>query len=529
MPDTFPAREPLPDNGYSESMRGSALKQPLPATPGSVVTNRKTTFSGRSNGSQHGIRTPRSSATSDPASISTERVLGPYWNDACLENSSRLWLPTKTASAASGSNSSVGSSNGMGGRSWFSVSRQSAPHLTNSLRIYSRSSGSFPPECTGSVNTVVKSRRITLYPTPDQKAVFQAWFRASRFVYNRAVEYLKQLDGPRPHWTVVKKTILHNLPDWCRDLPYQVKSIAVRDACRALSAGKLKVKQGIIPRFNLSFRSRKAPKQSCFIPATAIKPGGIYPKLSGQLRYGEELPQQHRDSRLVWEHGDYYLVVTFSAPRQQHTREPSVGVVALDPGVRSFLTFYSPVDCGKLGDQAQQRVCRLLSHLDRLVSRMARAAGQRKRRFRLAQARLRKKIRSLIDELHWKTIRLLTTNYQTILLPKLDTKRLSGRLHRKLRNKSVRAMLGLAHGLFRVRLAHKCQELGNELRYVREDYTSKTCSWSGEIVNIGSKQEIVGSDGIRLDRDVNGARGILLRALVDTPSSFVLEHAAAGM
>ena len=35
--------------------------------------------------------------------------------------------------------------------------------------------------------------------------------------------------------------------------------------------------------------------------------------------------------------------------------------------------------------------------------------------------------------------------------------------------------------------------------------------------NLGGRKVVTGSDGVSLDRDVNGASGIFLRALVDTP------------
>ena len=54
---------------------------------------------------------------------------------------------------------------------------------------------------------------------------------------------------------------------------------------------------------------------------------------------------------------------------------------------------------------------------------------------------------------------------------------------------------------------------------VNEAYTSKTCSWSGEIVpDLGGAKRITGKDGVTLDRDINGARGVFLRALGDTPA-----------
>jgi putative transposase len=51
---------------------------------------------------------------------------------------------------------------------------------------------------------------------------------------------------------------------------------------------------------------------------------------------------------------------------------------------------------------------------------------------------------------------------------------------------------------------------------VCEAYTSKTASWTGEIKQIGGAK-IIKSGGLVVDRDLNGARGIYLRVLVDTP------------
>ena len=52
-----------------------------------------------------------------------------------------------------------------------------------------------------------------------------------------------------------------------------------------------------------------------------------------------------------------------------------------------------------------------------------------------------------------------------------------------------------------------------------EAYTSKTVSWTGEIINNLGGAKIIKSNStqLKMDRDLNGARGIFLRALVDTP------------
>ncbi|MFB2981312.1 zinc ribbon domain-containing protein [Microseira sp. BLCC-F43] len=52
---------------------------------------------------------------------------------------------------------------------------------------------------------------------------------------------------------------------------------------------------------------------------------------------------------------------------------------------------------------------------------------------------------------------------------------------------------------------------------VNQAYTSKTESLHGEIVqNLGGAKVIKSSDGFFINRDLNGARGIFLGALVDT-------------
>ena len=49
-----------------------------------------------------------------------------------------------------------------------------------------------------------------------------------------------------------------------------------------------------------------------------------------------------------------------------------------------------------------------------------------------------------------------------------------------------------------------------------EAYTSKTVSWTGEILNnLGGQKVVTGNDGFRLECDLNGARGILIKSVVE--------------
>ena len=331
----------------------------------------------------------------------------------------------------------------------------------------------------------------------------------------------------------IKTSIIHAVPERLKDTPYQVRSIAVRDACRAMSEVKRRNKE-LGPGLpggeyhELRFRSRKAPKQGCFVPATAVSEYGTYHTLLGRLRMAERLPRDHGDSRLTLHNGQYHLAVTMLA--QQRVGETQARVVALDPGIRSFLTWFSETDAGHIAPGAFGKIQRLCAHLDKLLP-WAKEEKRRlaKRNKYQAADRMRVHIVNLIDELHHQAARWLVDNFDVILLPTFETSDMTKRGARKLRAKSVRSLLTYAHYRFQQFLIWKAWQTGKDVILVNEAYTSKTCSWSGEIIgNLGGRRIVAGSDGTRVDRDINGARGIFLRALGDTPALHVYVQGRIG-
>lgn len=363
--------------------------------------------------------------------------------------------------------------------------------------------------------TALQVKRIRIYPDAAQKNLFRRWFGTSRKVYNLTVDHLNQPKELRQkHWMGAAKQILQTLPEWAREIPYQVKKIAVEDAYKAFSNGCNKAKktgQG----FNLTFRSAKDPRQSCFIPSSALNESGIYPRIAGALMMTEKIPDEARDSRLVFEHGRYFVIVPYRVAITQ--TENQGRVVALDPGIRTFMTGFAEDGVFKIGEGDFSRIARLGRCMDGLYSKIAKAKCRQKRRLKKALSRLKFKVWDLIDELHFKTIRFLLSNYDTVLLPTFETSGMVAKSNRKIRSKTVRSMMNLAFFRFSARLETKAKVMGKVVLRVCEAYTSKTASWTGDVKQIGSAKQIT-SQGITLDRDVNGARGIFLRALVDTPS-----------
>jgi len=59
----------------------------------------------------------------------------------------------------------------------------------------------------------------------------------ARWCYNETAARLKRT-GEAAQWKAIKTEIIHAVPERLEDAPYQVKSIGVRNACRAMSAVK---------------------------------------------------------------------------------------------------------------------------------------------------------------------------------------------------------------------------------------------------------------------------------------------------
>jgi putative transposase len=76
-------------------------------------------------------------------------------------------------------------------------------------------------------------------------------------------------------------------------------------------------------------------------------------------------------------------------------------------------------------------------------------------------------------------------------------------------------MLTLSHYKFKKFIKHKANEFHKIVIDVNEAYTSKTVSWTGEIINNLGGSKIIKSrlDGRIMNRDLNGARGIYLCAI----------------
>ena len=92
-------------------------------------------------------------------------------------------------------------------------------------------------------------------------------------------------------------------------------------------------------------------------------------------------------TRIVREGSRYFVIIPQKLPYQVPENQ-RIDAVALDPGVRTFMSFYSEVLHGKIGEGDFQRIYRLCLWLDRLMSKISKAKCKQKRRLKQASEKL---------------------------------------------------------------------------------------------------------------------------------------------
>jgi putative transposase len=146
--------------------------------------------------------------------------------------------------------------------------------------------------------------------------------------------------------------------------------------------------------------------------------------------------------------------------------------------------------------------------------RKHRRSRQNKRK---AAARLRAKLKNKVNDCQHKLANYLCSHYRVVLLPEFRTSDMCKRTaqgKRRLHRTTSRGMYGWAHHRFRERLKAKATQFAScSVIICDERYTSQPCGVCGHLDKQSSKTHKCSECNTTLDRDVNGARNILLRYL----------------
>ncbi len=530
----------------------------------SVVSDRETICRDRLNTCNQNIQTTESSQILDQESTSTEKDLKPYWNSRIKELSQRLLLPIETDSVDSPLNSLNGFFKSMEHKSWFSIKQWTPQKNQNLPAICLQSSTSLIAELMEEENTKRQKKKETKKKKkeetkpkvnqvrvirlknikPEDKTTLRKWFGCYRKTYNMALSAIKDNFKNiklNKYWLRNRFVNEINIPKELRyllDCPKHVREGAINEVVTAYQTNFTKRSRDPSFTFDIKFKSKKQKDSTILLPCNGIREvldGEIkmFPRfLENRLKYYVKRNPDikiDRDCRLrLSPLGEFYLHIPMSVSAPENQRSE---IIALDPGVRTFLTGYSLSGCYKFGDRDIGRIYRLCVHLDKLKSKKQEKNKDKKRardkqrtknrNIERAQYRLIQRIKNLVKEVHYKVIKFLTDNFKIVIIPDTNIQSMVKRGARKINKKSVRNMLTWSHYTFRQRLLKKSEVTNTRVYVGSEEYTSKTCSNCGHIDRqLGGKKSLCCKNcGIQIDRDVNGSRGIFLKNIHSVASA----------
>ena len=504
-----------------------------------------------------------------------EKGSKPFWNDSSTALSKKLWLPILTDSPVLDSNCFSGSSLNLELNCHMSRNYLNPQNMNSSPISWKFLQSLQPDitveENIKAENEIITTKKIRFFPNTEQKKLFNKCFSGHRFFYNKAIEEInhrfnkkkeefnsfqhcihcdqpkidntftcKKHEKKQIPWKLditlpsLRKSImksdkeLKNTEDeWQTIIPYDTRQLAVKEAITAYHSAISLKKMGFIDNFTLKYKSRSGKQVFC-VNSTALRKDwkifvtrlGKNSKLRFKKRDRNKLKLLSKsiedgtntDFKILNDCGCYYILLN-EKNKKEDKKKSIYHTISLDPGVRCFQTGYSPDGhtC-KIGENQNEKIKKLYGKMDMLKSRRDQCL-YKKRRYNLNKKYLKieKKVRDIIYDLHNQTTSRLASEYENILLPEFST---SGMLKKKdLHSVTKRMMSTLSFYKFKEKLKWECYKKSKQLYIVTEEYTSKTCTNCGTIKNNlgGSKKYECNECGIKIERDYNGARNILLK------------------
>jgi putative transposase len=487
----------------------------------------------------------------------------PFWNAAAAAIGKRTWIPERMRCQLADPSTWNKALTNLGTECWFTVQlHHQVPATPASVTVVDHRSGTSTTSSTVTRNakrkrehavsvsssTTKKKKKkdpdrlqrvhaVRVFPTPEQRQSLTKWMGCARWTYNQCLEAIESGQCQRDatelrHHCINNDSIMlqdnENLK-WVFETPLEVRTNAMRDLLKNYISNFAAVKAGVRKSFDMKFKKRGDP-QSIEILKKCWNPNrrdSLYWGICDayRLRSRELLPEElEQDCRIMMDkRRRFYVLVPFNIRKESkqiapvdRTNDQLHNRIALDPGVRSFLTGFDPsgkvIEWGVNKDK--KKLFELCLKLDKLQSRCSSKAMCHRQRWHLKRRakNIRAKMRDMVDDLHKKASKWLCSNYHEIILPKFETKKMTSNLARKINNETARAMYTWSHFRFRQRLLNKAEECaGCKVHISTEEYTTVTCGRCGNMRDsFKDKTFTCPNCNYVSDRDHNAARNILL-------------------
>ena len=434
---------------------------------------------------------------------------------AINKNSTKLWLPDDLRVNIVNTNS------------WFDIKEYTSTKVNKNKKIDLNVNNT-------KIIGMHKCEKVPIYPSNIQRKILFKWMECYIKMYNEVIKFYKRKRQNKEKVTYNWKIIRSRFPEikefrnriidnsQIKGISYNTKihthtiDFAIQDACSKFKSCLTNLKRGNIKHFRIRYLKKTKKSLILKLEKRMINKvtGKLCPRIfKDNIKCGNNFKLKDIDCDFHIHYNGKTNRFTLLNPKKviQEDKSTTKKSVAIDPGIRTFATTFSNNECSKICNNLSEIILTELKKIDK-VSNNNKKKDKIKRK---VEQTYYKKINNKVNDMHWKTIKYLTKNYDTILIGNLSTKSIVSRKNNKLNSNVKKVASHMCLYKFRQKLAYKCELYKKTFIVVDEAYTSKTCTkctHSNE--NLGaSKIYNCSNCQVKIDRDINGARNIFMKHL----------------
>jgi transposase len=493
----------------------------------------------------------------------------PFWNKKTNQMSKQIYLPVRNYLEK------IEPYETFNYKNWFKTQHYiDSSDLNNKELVIDKKNRNFIKKIknkkTGKMDDLVKSHKIKLFFNSDQRTYFKRLSGAYRYFYNRTISYINNynknikktyyfIDHKDPNTKIdldlskddpkfiisfyfIRNTIKDNYPKWIEELnvPSHLIDKSINEA-----VDNYKTCLSKLSKYRTSFKLKNKTKKDKF--QTLNIESNMINEKSNSLFYNLKDKTSNKflfrnlktscnfnkysnicDSSITYNQrlNEFYLNLNFKnleIPDKNILKNKRI--CSIDPGIKNFLVIYSQNSIDKIGIGIREKIEKICRDIDIIISKQNKKktnkfnksvykySYEKRRNLKKALHRKIKYLDNIKDELHNKSIKFLCDNFGKIILPPFETQKMVS--NNKIDSRTSRSLLNVSYYKFLSKLKKRCIEYDVELIIRPEYYTSKTCTKCGNI-----KHDLKNNDvykckccGLKIERDINGARNIMLRNL----------------
>lgn len=311
---------------------------------------------------------------------------------------------------------------------------------------------------------------------------------------------------------IQKKSNRNNIDDL--SVYIHILDTSIKKACANYKTCVTNYLENNCKSFRIKYWRRNKKTLMMEIESSYIKKNQIAPSKLGTMKYyydGEEYKLPSKTTINVYYNSKNNEFTVGIPEKVNRTKTIKEKTISIDQGMKTYVTGITENNAIKYGSNMIKKLMPYIKKI-RKIKENKEISEKRKRGIEKKNI---VKIQNLIDEAQWKIINEITDSYKTVIIGNLSTKNITNNG----KSEMTPEMKDLAYKLrfyeFRERMKYKCISKGVNYKVINESYTSKVCTHcSNYNKNLKNERiyECIKCDTV-IDRDLNGARNILLKAI----------------